>query len=418
MSDDRFNIRFFDVVLCVSRALDLLSPALTDHHHRVAYVAACVAEELGLDDREKRDVAVAGALHDAGAVSLATRLSLLHAVLPGHEHSGLSGEDVHRHAYDGYRLLRDFGPFANAARAVRFHHVDWAFGMGDEFLGEPVPLASHILRLADNVAILPQAGVDILAQAAGIRTAIAAQAGRMYKEGLVQAFAQASLRESFWLDLVSPYQEEVLRPYFGEQEVGLTSDALYELAQLLGRIIDYRSPFTVAHSANVAAAAELIADLTGMPAQQRRILGLAGYLHDVGKLAVPSEILDKPAGLTAQEELIVRQHPYHTYRILSTVPGLEEVAFYGALHHERLDGSGYPFRTGDIPFGSRIVAVADVFSAVTEDRPYRAGMNWKCAVAALDELVACRALDGDIVALIRAHPERFQRIVPGRPAAA
>jgi HD-GYP domain-containing protein (c-di-GMP phosphodiesterase class II) len=415
MPDSQLSIRFFDVVLCISRALDLVSPELSDHHHRVAFIAACLAEELGLGAEDRKDIVIAGALHDAGAISLTARLSLIKSCHSMHEHAGIRpGDDVHRHAFDGYRLLRDFRPFAKAATAIRFHHADWDFGRGDAFGEEPVPLASHILRLADNAAMLPQGCDHILNQAPDIRQTIREGTGRMYKPEIVQAFEQASARESFWLDMVNPHKEEVLRPYFGEHEVAVASDALYELATLFGKIIDYRSPFTVTHSTNVAEVAELLAELAGLPAQQKRIMGLAGYLHDLGKLAIPSEILDKPGRLTPYEELVVRQHPYHTYRILSMVSGLEEVAMFGAMHHERLDGSGYPFRSRGIPLGSRIVAVADVFSAVTEDRPYRAGMTWEESMAVLESLVSAGGLDGGIAALVRDNPGTFGEFVEKR----
>lgn len=415
MPHDQISIRFFDVVLCVSRALDLLSPELSDHHHRVAYIAACLAEELGLGAEDKKNIVIAGALHDAGAISLAARLSLIKSCHSMHGH-GISrpGDGVHRHAFDGYSLLRDFQPFFEAAAAIRFHHVDWDFGRGTAFESEAVPLDSHILRLADDAAMLLQGSEHVLGQANGIRQTIAEGTDTLYMSDIVDAFQAASARESFWLDLVNPHKEEVLRPYFGDHAVTLGSDALYDLARLFGKIIDYRSPYTVAHSANVAAVAERLAALAGLPPDQVRIMGLAGYLHDLGKLAIPSEILDKPASLTRHEELIVRQHPYHTYRILSMVSGFEEVATYGAMHHERLDGSGYPFRLRTIPFGSRIVAVADVFSAVTEDRPYRAGMTWEDAISVLDKLAAAGGLDGDIVSLVRSNAGTFACFVEKR----
>ncbi|HEY0844303.1 MAG TPA: HD domain-containing phosphohydrolase [Noviherbaspirillum sp.] len=412
MPDSAFSIRFFDVVLSVSRSLDLLSPALSDHHLRVSYVAACIADALGRSAQEKRDTAVAGALHDVGAVSLSSRLSLLHCCLSNLRLStGGQEEDVHRHGFDGYLLLRDFIPFADAARTIRFHHVDWDFGRGSEFGGEEVPFASHILRLADHVAILPDCNRNILDQSAGIRKLVDSAAGILFREDIVAAFEEVASREAFWLDLVSAHKEEIVRPFFGEHDVTLTSDELYELTKLFGKIIDFRSPFTAMHSANVAATSELLAELAGLSVQEKRILGLAGYLHDLGKLAVPSEILDKPDRLTHHEELVIRQHPYYTHRILSMIPGLEKVATYGALHHERLDGGGYPFRSREVPFGSRIVAVADVFSAVTENRPYRDGMNWKQTIASLDALVADGGLDGDIVALVRENADLFIEFV-------
>lgn len=137
---------------------------------------------------------------------------------------------------------------------------------------------------------------------------------------------------------------------------------------------------------------------------------MAGNLHDIGKLAVPTEILDKPGKLTPQEMFIIRQHPYYTHRILSTVPGLETVNTWASLHHKRLDGRGYPFRPRELPLGSRIIAVADIFTAITENRPYRRGMDRLQCLAVLDQLVAEGAIDGDVVAVLRHDFDQIHHI--------
>jgi HD-GYP domain-containing protein (c-di-GMP phosphodiesterase class II) len=414
MQAHHIRVRYFDVVLCVSRALDLLSSAFADHHHRVAYASARIGEALGLDRQDICNLAVAGALHDAGAISMLTRLSLLNYSLTSYHSGAQAGESVHQHGFDGAVLLQDFAPFAAAARAIRYHHVDWEHGRGREFAGEEVPLGSHILHLADRVSVVPQEGDSILAQSDAIRALIAEGSGSLYAPELVDAFLEVSVPEAFWLDLVCPYKEEVLRPYIGTQQVDLTSDALYELARLFGKLIDYRSPFTAKHSANVAQVAEMLADLVGISPEEQRLIGVAGYLHDLGKLAVPAEILDKPDVLSQHEIHIVRQHPYYTYRILSMVPGFDDIGTYAAMHHERIDGTGYPFRQRDVPLGARLVAVADVFSALSEDRPYRAGMNWDDSLAILDQMAVSGALDFDVVRLVRDNRDRFSRFVmPG-----
>ncbi|RZI44801.1 HD domain-containing protein [Herbaspirillum sp. HC18] len=404
MKGNSIDVRFFDVILCVSRALDMLSRELSDHHLRVAYVAARIAEELGLESEERQDVVIAGALHDVGAVSSALRLSLQEYALPeqrfGHEEISA---DVHRHGFDGYLLLRDFPPFAKAAEAVRHHHVEWNFKRGSEFNNAPVPLASHILHLADRVAVLPKAGRNILEQVDVIRQHVTQDTHRRYHPNVAEAFGNVSSSESFWLDMVSTHKEEIIRARFGSHNVHLGLDELYELARLFGRIIDFRSTFTAIHSSTVAARAEHIARLLGMDAHQTRLMGIAGFLHDLGKLVVPTEILDKPTALTPEEMLVVKQHPYYTHRILSLVPGLEEVNTYASLHHERLDGQGYPFRQRSLPLGSRIIAVADVFTAISEKRPYRDGMRRAQAIAVLDDFVSGGALDGDLVSLVREH---------------
>ena len=408
-----FNVSLFDIVLSVSRALDLLSPEISDHHHRVAYVASRLAAATGVDPLERRNIVVAGALHDVGAVSLVSRLSLLDYSLAGYKktsHHPLL-DNIHQHGFDGYALLQGFKPFAAAAEAVRFHHVEWNHGRGAAFGDEPVPFASHILYLADRVAVLPNGPGHILTQAAGIRQQIMEGSGRLYMPELVEAFLDVSDSEAFWLDLASPHKEEIIRNHFGADDLVLDIGELYELARLFGCIIDYRSPYTARHSHSVAAVAEILAGLAGMQPHEQRLMGVSGFLHDVGKLAVPAEILDKPSTLTPEEMMVVKQHPYHSYRILSAVPGLHEIITHGALHHERLDGYGYPFRVHRLPLASRVVAVADVFTAVSEDRPYRKGMPPAQALAALDMAAQDGALDEDLVALVHTSLDRFCRLV-------
>ncbi|HYD94597.1 MAG TPA: HD domain-containing phosphohydrolase [Noviherbaspirillum sp.] len=411
MTDTSIDVRFFDVILCISRALDLLSPEISDHHLRVAYVAVRIAEEMGFDLAAKQDVVVAGALHDVGAVSSALRMSLQDYSRAGGAGEGGVLDDVHRHGYDGYLLLRDFPPFAQAADAVRYHHVEWNFKRGSEFAGAPVPLGSHILHLADRIAVLPRARQNVLEQSDVISRKAMQDKHRRYHPGVAEAFGNVAASEAFWLDLVSPHKEEIIRARFGHHNMVLGLDELYELAKLFARIIDFRSPYTAIHSSMVAARSQHIAQLLGMPPRQTRLIGIAGFLHDLGKLAVPAEILDKPARLTPAEMFVVKQHPYYTHRILSLVPGLEEVNTYASMHHERLDGGGYPFRHRMIPLGARIIAVADVLTAISEERPYRRGMKRTEALAVLDGFVKDGALDGEIVSLVRVH---FEELIASR----
>lgn len=388
-----------DMVLCFSHALDLLHPAIADHHLRVAYIAASLAESAGLGAGEAQDTLIAAALHDAGAVASAQACVVLDHALVNYRLGELP-LDIHCHGHEGYLLTRGFPPFARAAAAIRFHHVDWAYGAGREHGGVPVPFASHILHLADRIAVLPARDGNILAQAATIRTTVADDAGRLFMPELVSAFERIAVRESFWFDLVCAHKEHIIRDRFGSGEVALELDALESLGQVFGRIIDYRSPFTATHSSGVAATAETLGQRLGMCGADRKLLRVAGYLHDIGKLAVPLEIIEKPGRLTAEEMLVVKQHAWYTHRILAAVPGLETVNTWASLHHERLDGNGYPFRPAEIPLGARIVAAADVFTAITEDRPYRKGMAREAALAALDRLVRDGALDSNVTALL------------------
>jgi HD-GYP domain-containing protein (c-di-GMP phosphodiesterase class II) len=409
-SVEKIKVSLLDMVLCLARAIDFLHMEISEHHLRVAYIASCLAEELGLGAQQVQDVMIAGALHDLAAVCSPAWARLLDDALlrdmPGrHPASG----DMHRHGFEGYLMLRDFQPFSQAAGAIRFHHVDWDSGRGGELDGEAIPLASHILRLADQIAVMPDDAGNILEQAAAIRRTVAAGSGRLFHPDAVTAFEERSTRESFWLDMTSRHKEQILRHRYGQSTVVLELDDLHRLSGIFGRIIDYRSSFTATHSSGVAATSENLAAQLGMESE-KRLIGVAGYLHDIGKLAVPAGILDKPGKLTQQEILIVKQHPYYTHQILSMVPGLEHVNTWASLHHERLDGTGYPFRPCAIPPGSRIIAVADVFTAITEDRPYRRGMNRSQCFAVLDKLVLERAIDGDIVTALRINFDEIHQV--------
>jgi HD-GYP domain-containing protein (c-di-GMP phosphodiesterase class II) len=149
----------------------------------------------------------------------------------------------------------------------------------------------------------------------------------------------------------------------------------------------------------VAASAGKLAELLGMDAGERTMMKTAGYLHDLGKLAVPREIIEKNGPLTRSETSLLKRHSFYTYWVLRRIGGLETITDWAACHHERLNGKGYPFHYEgrQLSTGARVMAVADVFTAVTEDRPYRAGMTATSVIKVLARMAEGGALDGDIV---------------------
>lgn len=405
------QVSLLDMVLCLVRGIELLHPAAAEHHLRVACIASSLAEALGMSAQSVCDVMIAGALHDVAAVCAPTQAPLFDdALTPDRLSRFRTSDEIQQHGEDGYRMLRDFAPFSAAAQAIRYHHVDWADGEGATRRGCAVPMASHLLRLADRAAVVATEGTAWLAQIADIRTALLQGAQRLFHPEVVRVFADTSQKEAFWLDIASPHKEQILRMRFGGSMVNLDLPGLHGLSAVFGRIIDYRSSFTATHSSGVAASAEYLAARLGLPCPTGKLVGVAGFLHDIGKLVVPPTILDKPSGLTPAESLVIRQHPYYTHQILATVAGLESVTTWASLHHERLDGTGYPFRARTIPLGSRIIAVADIFTATTENRPYRSGMDRSECLALMDRLVQERAIDGTVVEVLRSDFDALRDI--------
>jgi HD-GYP domain-containing protein (c-di-GMP phosphodiesterase class II) len=177
------------------------------------------------------------------------------------------------------------------------------------------------------------------------------------------------------------------------------------ISEMFRNLIDFRSPFTAAHSSGVAATASSIANCLGLTETEIELMEVAGNLHDLGKMAVPNSVINKPDKLTADEYAIVRQHPYFTYSVLRTIGGMRQIAEWAAFHHEKLDGSGYPFHIDarKLDTGSRIIAVADIFTALAENRPYRNAMGKSEIISILKGLSSKSHLDNHVVGVLESN---------------
>ncbi|NOZ68666.1 MAG: HD domain-containing protein, partial [Deferribacteres bacterium] len=160
--------------------------------------------------------------------------------------------------------------------------------------------------------------------------------------------------------------------------------------------------FTATHSSGVAAAASILSRIFGLTEKETGLMEVAGNLHDIGKLAIPNDILDKPGKLSKEEFAVIRSHTYYTYSVINTIGGLQQIAEWAAYHHEKLDGSGYPFHCtyDELGTGSRIMMVADLFTALAEDRPYRAGMSREGIIQIIKQLADRKLLDRRIVNIL------------------
>ena len=182
-------------------------------------------------------------------------------------------------------------------------------------------------------------------------------------------------------------------------------DETVKLTEFMSKVVDFRSPFTAMHSAGVAATAVALAELSNMSEDECGTMRITGYLHDIGKLKIPNAILDKPGKLTDHEFNIMKEHAYYSWILLKDIQGFETVAKWAALHHEKLNGGGYPFHMmkEELTLGSRIMTVADIFSALTEDRPYRRSMDRDKVVSILREDADRGLISAGVVELLIDH---------------
>lgn len=230
--------------------------------------------------------------------------------------------------------------------------------------------------------------------------------GIVFDPFLVEAVHEITKAESFWLDLVNAsYYENFFKTLDVYGSVRYSSDDAIQIANIFAKIIDRISKFTAHHSRSVTKTAVFLAKLEGFSEDDAKSMEIAGLLHDLGKLAVPNAILEKPGKLTADEVVIVRQHTYYTYRILEQIDHFEIIAQWAAYHHETLDGQGYPFRIGgkDLSLGSRILAVADIFVALTESRPYRESLPKQKVQDIMTNMVKQNKIDGNVLKTLFDH---------------
>jgi HD-GYP domain-containing protein (c-di-GMP phosphodiesterase class II) len=393
-----------DLINCLSDTIDLVSPQLADHHNRVGLVAHAIACEMGLPEEERLDLFFAGNLHDIGALSLTDRLRLL----------TFEGCEPDNHAETGALLLEMFGPLISLGKLVRYHHLKWEDCSGGESQGRNVPFGSHILHLADRIAVLIGTldGIHLLGRVPDIRATIKKVSGKMFAPVLVEAFNDLASKESFWLGLISQGRKPKVMRRAELRTISLDREGILGLSQLFARVIDFRSRFTTTHSSGVAACAEALARLSGNSVDECLQMRIAGLLHDLGKLAVPAELLEKKSDLTGEERAMIRSHTYFTRRALENIEAFELITDWGANHHERVDGTGYPYHVagGELSAGSRIMAVADVFTAITEDRPYRSGMEPAAAKTVINNMVCQGALDSSTVTMLMKNYEELSTI--------
>lgn len=394
------NIPIIDIVLSLSSAIDLIDPAITNHHKRVAYIASSIAKEMKLSDTELKDLVLASLLHDCGAVNLSERNSLFEFEFSN------STVKRHSHGYKGWFILKDAVELKAASEIIKFHHVFWEESSESCFTTYKIPVASYILHLADRIDILINRNQEILNQRRYIQNMISSGSGTMFMPQAVEAFENLMSKSFFWFDIVSPYLDDILKKETLGYKVYIDSKSFNEYANITHRIIDFRSKFTATHSVGVASSSCALAKKLGVSESDTELMYSAGLMHDLGKLSIPEYILEKPGPLDKNEYNLIKSHTYHTYRILNSIPGLNKVRDWASFHHEKLDGTGYPFglTANELDLGSRIMAVGDIFTALTEERPYRRAMSLDNAMNIIN---SSNNLDYDVKACLNRNIEEI-----------
>ena len=332
-----------DIARSFANAMNLLRPETENLHQMVAYLAYNIADEMDYSDVDKKDLLYASLLYDVGIV-----------MMPEKDAGG-----------------------------GRYYFKDFA-GPGIGIIGD-VPRLKGVCEIMKIAEPDEDADEDLFG-------------ADKYKD-FAEIIHLSAEKEYVWMEVL--HQPEIFLNYISDANV-ITLDETIELARFMSRIIDFRSSYTAMHSSGVAATAVRLAEIMGMSEDECKMMMIAGYLHDIGKLKVPKTLLDKNDKLTDSEFNIVKEYAYYTNLLLKDIAGFEQIGRWASLHHEKLNGYGYPFRLSadDIPMGARIIAIADIFSAVAEIRAYRPGMSKEEVIVTLKEYVESGAMSGYLVDLL------------------
>ncbi|MDP2805327.1 MAG: HD domain-containing protein [Gallionellaceae bacterium] len=401
-----YNVNLHEAIYSLSDALDLVGVTHIHHGKRVAYMAAECGKQLGWKGQDLDDLFQAAILHDSGVST-----TYVHSQLAQFE-----WEQESDHCRIGAELLASSPLLKHLSDTVLYHHTHWS-----ELKHLDIPLAvkmhANCIYMADRVDVLAL-GVqaqhqDILLGKDEIRSKILEKRGDWFNPELVDAFLEISNSDGFWFALEGEQISGYMSSWLSHSaERGMEFAELKGLVKVFSHIVDAKSPFTKQHSDGVASLARYLGGLFSLPERSCEMLELAGYLHDIGKLRVPDEILDKPGKLNLSENVSMRRHSFDTYGILKNIKGMEEISLWAAQHHERVNGSGYPYQLheGELSLEARIIAVADVFQALAQNRPYRDSLKPEEILPILKEQVQSGKIDGEVVDCVEAHVQECWRV--------
>jgi len=421
------SIALSEVISALCFAIDLMEGVAHGHALRSCLLGMRIAEEAGVSEAGKRNLYYALLLKDVGH-GANTKLP----PVAGQDLSGIldSGQQMSpgRLPFEKSRnrmivpsdrsaeIAGKLGLGPAVAEAIRGVDERWDGCGPQKISAENIPLGARVCAVAQHL--------DLVATGRGIKAALLAlgeRSGHRFDPAIVKAAESLAARGALWGNALADDDDRLTRQvvleYDGSPQC-LDADQIDRVCEVFADVVDAKSHFTFRHSLVVAHAAEAIAMKLALSPERQMMVRRAALLHDLGKLSVSNRILDKKGWLNAEEWKVVRKHPGLTRQILERVGPFQEIAVIAGEHHEKLDGSGYPNNlvAKDLSLESRMVAVADVYGALSEDRPYRPVVKEEEIIAILTKL-APKKLDRNcveaLVGLI--SEERMVEFEPQKP---
>jgi HD-GYP domain-containing protein (c-di-GMP phosphodiesterase class II) len=380
------------LIKSIATALDIVEGGLlgasTNHGKRIAVLCAKMGKVLGKTPEEITALAVCALLHD----SALTEYILSERTGGGHDHA------MKKHCEIGQRNVDALRFKTNVKDFILYHH-ERADGKGPFGIQEGEgPLEAELITIADSIDVVYHLQRLETEGLPTIRDIVVKETGKHYSKT-----AAATMLEILDWSTVLSLKDNVIKQTASDTlfpwTVDIQTETVFGLANFVARIIDYKSVFTEKHSTQIAKKAWFMGKYYRYEPEKLTELYLAASLHDLGKLAVPSDILEKPGKLSGEEFEIIKKHVHLTWELLNDIEGFETICQWASNHHEKLDGSGYPFgkKASELDFNSRLLACLDLYQAISEERPYHSGRNHGDTMQILYEMADMGKIDGDIV---------------------
>ena len=397
-----------DLLYALSFALDKVETELlgldTGHGKHVAYLALLMGEEAGFREEELRDFVGCCLLHDNALTeyiheefekspmsqSISMNLSEINDLKRSkmeHDHSIIGEQNI--------CLL----PFRTDVKNIILFHHENADGSGAlGMTASETTLKSQILHLADSIDMTTHLTKMTSAEFEELRRWVQSKMGSLFSREAVELFLKAVN-----YDKITSLQDRGVLPCLHEELHGeiidYSDEEVRNIAGLFAKIVDYKSEFTQNHSRGVAEKAEMMAHYYGFDAEKAIRFYFAGAMHDIGKLVVVNDILEKPGKLTLNEFAEMKNHAAATHYILNQIKEIPDIVKWAGNHHEKLNGKGYPqgLTAEELSFEERIMACIDIYQALTEKRPYKDGMSHEKSISILLDMAHNGELDENIV---------------------
>lgn len=366
----------------------------TGHTQRVTYLCMKIGHKMKLTEDELMDFLACAILHD-NAIPHYIEEEYLRPI------DTITVDWVGKHCVVGEYNVSGFPFVTDITGIIRYHH-ERANGTGPlHRREEDTPFLAQVLHIcdaADRFCFSDKRKIRTYDQLIHF---LKNGKGILYGAECVNVFCEHITQKEY-----DVYMGETIRDSLKDELPQVEREYTYQqvkpIAELFAKIIDYKSEYTGIHSVQLAAKAQIMAEYYNMPQDEKDQFYIAALLHDLGKFAIANDILEKNGKLSYDEYEIMKNHAYYTYSNLSSIHGFDKITEWASNHHEKLNGSGYPFgKTADqLDRNSRLLACLDIYQALTEERSYKKGMKHEESIYILYEMVARGELDGALTAHI------------------